>query len=163
MNPNLQVALIACGSGLLTLAFLKKTQTPQLLPTGPGFPALPPGPEPEPVPSQPGAMTPPPSAHQITGPLVAQPGKFYSVVVETTGALNLGASESAIASKATDLGFKSVQVFRQKPPGWPGRVNGQWYVAGTFGASAPKTLDRTVSVGPWGLGGHVNVLDVWEA
>jgi len=108
----------------------------------------------------PAVVPPPPPAVQAPrqvsdSPLSPEPGHLYRVVVNVNFPASLAAGVSDVKRQAEKNGFQDVVVAKTKPAGWPGSVNGDYYVTATY-AGGPASLARSY------LGGEVSIKDVWE-
>jgi hypothetical protein len=88
-------------------------------------------------------------------PLTPEAGHLYRVVVNVSFPASLAAGVSDVKRQAEKNGFQDVAVSKTKPSGWPGSVNGDYYVTATY-AGGPASLARSY------LGGEVSIKDVWE-
>lgn len=91
--------------------------------------------------------------------LVAKPGRTYFATLQTNGTVNAAASVAGVKAKAEAEGFRDVVVSKVRIADWPGDVDGDYFVRGTFAGAEPKTFPRHVGV----VLGSLNVLDVREA
>ena len=85
-------------------------------------------------------------------PIPVYPGRLYRAVIKVGGLLNLMVNESAVRSRAESEGFINVQVSKSRPPGFPGRATGTYYVTANWGR-APSALDRPSAI---------TIVEAWE-
>jgi hypothetical protein len=101
-------------------------------------------------------VAPPAVPRQIPdSPLTPEAGRLYRVVVNVNFPASLAAGVSDVKRQAEKSGFQDVLVSKTKPQGWPGSVNGDYYVTATY-AGGPASMARSY------LGGEVAIKDVWE-
>jgi hypothetical protein len=106
---------------------------------------------------QPSAAAPRPAPMLVRdSPINVVPGQTYHVTLVTHRAANV-ASEGQVVREAQNRGFTNVSVSKGKPVGWPGSMNGDWYVSALY-AGGPKTQARTEG----GILGSVDVVEVWQ-
>lgn len=89
-------------------------------------------------------------------PIPVAPGQRYRVTLVTHGAASALATDARVISEAQSRGFTNVSASKNKPAGWPGSANGDYYVSATY-SGAPKTQARTEG----NFLGSVDVAEVW--
>jgi hypothetical protein len=163
MRPG-QTILTALGAlgGVIVLSALfaeASKPTPPPLPPAPPpgpAPAPPTPPAPGPIPNRPAPAPVPAPPHEITGNLNAVPGRLYRATVNLRPPISWVANTDKVHSQAVSQGFTDVVVQSgRKPPGWPGRQDGDYYVTGVY-SGAPKTMADSYA------GGEVKIIEVWE-
>ncbi len=97
-------------------------------------------PQQSPTPQLPGAPTMKPTV--IVGESIPfTPGRHYWATVDVGFPASITADPEAITKLAAERGFVNVSVSETRPPNWPGRSEGDYYISGQY-RGAPSSISK---------------------